>query len=191
MRTPNRRSTINRRPGNFLSAGCSLCAVRATPWKPGGREIRRGAPLAPTAARKRLWIEIRLDQLAIEMPGGVAEQRDHHGGEAKEERQRSRHQQHRDDQSPCRHRCRISRNGAERRHHRIAGAGTTVAHQRERNHADTQRDHSPELSPELRPALAIAFETVKVRIRSGAAASQDKALFNPLHTIFKFTGSKQ
>ena len=79
MRTPNRRSTINRRPGNFLSSGCSLCAVLATPWKQGGREIRRGAPLALTAGRERLWIGIRLDHLAIEMPGGVAEQRDHHG----------------------------------------------------------------------------------------------------------------
>jgi len=35
----------------------------------------RGAPLALTAGRQRLWIEIRLDRLAIEMPGGVAEQR--------------------------------------------------------------------------------------------------------------------
>jgi hypothetical protein len=46
-------------------------------------------------------------------------------------------------------------------------------------------------NPELQPALAIALETVKVRIRSGAAASQDNVLFNPRHTIFKFTGSKQ
>jgi hypothetical protein len=46
-------------------------------------------------------------------------------------------------------------------------------------------------NPELRPALAIALETVKVRIRSGAAASQDNVLFNPRHTIFKFTGSKR
>src|SRR5260370_27003701 len=99
IRSPSRRSTINRRLGNFLSSGFSLCAVLAAPWKQGGREIRRGAPLAPTAGRERLWIEICLDQLAIEMPGGVAEQRDHHG-EAKEERQRARHPQHRHDQSP-------------------------------------------------------------------------------------------
>src|SRR5260370_42290183 len=99
MRMPNRRSTINRRLGNFLSSGFSLCAVLAAPWKQGGREIRRGAPLAPTAGGERVWIEICLDQLAIEMPGGVAGQRDHHG-EAKEERPPSRHPQHPDDPSP-------------------------------------------------------------------------------------------
>jgi hypothetical protein len=74
------------------------------------------------------------------MPGGVAEHRDNHR-EAEEERQGSQNQQHRNDQSPCRHWHRVSRNGPQRRHHGFPGAGMTIEHQRERNHADAQRHH--------------------------------------------------
>src|SRR5712692_702209 len=51
----------------------------ALPWKQCGREIRRGAPLARRTGRDRPRIGIRCDDLAIEMPGGMAEQRNNDG----------------------------------------------------------------------------------------------------------------
>src|SRR6266404_6445945 len=112
-----------------------LGVVLAPPRKQGGREIRRGAPFPMRAGRDRSRIGIRRDHPAIKMPGSVAEQWDD-DGEPEEERQRSQNQQYRDDQSPRCHRYRVSRNGAERGYHRVGGAGMTVEHQRERNHAD-------------------------------------------------------
>jgi hypothetical protein len=48
------------------------------------------------------------------------------------------------------------------------------------------------VNPELRPALAIAFEMVKVRSDAVRCSREPgKVLFNPRHAIFKFTGSKQ
>src|SRR5258708_23366491 len=48
MRMPNHRSTINRRLGNFLSSGCSLCAVLAKPWKQGaGKSAAEHRPASP------------------------------------------------------------------------------------------------------------------------------------------------
>ena len=58
----------------------------------------------------------------------MAEQRQD-DGKAEEERQRSQNQQHRDDQSPRRHRCGVSRNGAERGYHGIGGAGVQTLKQ--------------------------------------------------------------
>jgi hypothetical protein len=47
-------------------------------------------------------------------------------------------------------------------------------------------------NPELRPALAIAFEMVKVGGDPVRCSREPrKVLLNPRHTIFKFTGSKQ
>jgi len=86
---PNRRSAIDRRSGgNHLTDDlhCGLCTVLAPPWKQSRREIRRGTPLTPRARRNRPGIGIRRDDLAIEMPGGVAEQRDD-DGEAEEGRE--------------------------------------------------------------------------------------------------------
>src|SRR5258708_4702206 len=69
-----------------------LRVVLAPPWKQCGREIRRRTPFPMRARQDWSRIGIRCDHLAIEMPGGVAEQR-YDDGEAEEERQRSRHQQ--------------------------------------------------------------------------------------------------
>ena len=134
---PNRRSTIDRRLGrDSPSAGYAPSLRRHGNRLAGksaaGRRSRCGR------RRNRPRIGIRRDHLAIEMPGGVAEQRDD-DGKPEEQRQRSQHQQHRDDQSPCRHRHRILRHRPQRCHHGVAGAGMTVEHQRERDHADAQR----------------------------------------------------
>src|ERR1700730_17741922 len=93
-------------PSLHMEAAAGLCPALAPPWKQGRREIRRRAPLAPRAGRDRPRIGIGRDHLAIEMPSGMAEQRDY-DGKAKEERQRSQNQQHRDDQPPRRHRYRV------------------------------------------------------------------------------------
>ena len=138
--TSDRRSTIDRR----------LIAIREADWLAYALSLRRhGNRLAGKSAAgfrsrgARGGSGCGLSSAAIispvEMPGGVAEQRDH-DRKAEEERQRSHHQQHRDDQAPCRHRHRIARHRAQRRHHGFAGAGMTVEHQRERHHADAERD---------------------------------------------------
>src|SRR6202165_2362600 len=106
-------ATTDRR--SFAMSGFARSgAVLAPPRKQGGREIRRGAPLALGTGRDRPRVGIRRDHLSIEMPGGVAEQ----GGDdrkTEEQRQRSQNQQHRDDQSPRRHRYGVLRNRPNRR----------------------------------------------------------------------------
>src|SRR5450759_1419191 len=92
--------------GNGLSAqepAYLWVVAAAPPRKQIGREIDRGMPFPMRARRDRLRIGIRRDHLAIEMPGGVAEQWDNNG-KPKEQRQRSQNQQCRDDQSPRSHR---------------------------------------------------------------------------------------
>src|SRR3954453_9255386 len=76
----------------------SLCAVPAPPRKQVRGEIGGGLAFAPT---RRDWVCIRVpdNYLAVEMPGGVAEQRND-DREANEEWQRSQNQQPRHDQSP-------------------------------------------------------------------------------------------
>ena len=112
------------------------CAARETDW-PGNR--RRAGARAAARGGSGCGLSSGSIVSPIEMPGGVPEQRND-DGKAEEERQRSRHQQYRDDQSPGRHRHRIACDRAQRRHHRIAGAGMTIEHQRERHHADAKRD---------------------------------------------------
>src|SRR5271156_181674 len=104
LRANRRRSIGDRRPDDddvFLGLcplyrSLGLCAVLAAPGEQGGREVRGGTPLELRAWRNRSRIRIRGDHRAIEMPGGMAEQRDH-DGQTEEERQRSQHQQRRDD----------------------------------------------------------------------------------------------
>src|SRR6476660_2149223 len=77
----------------------SLASLLATPWEERGREICR---IAVTYRRARLFcwrIRVRLHHLPIKMPGGMTEHRQN-DRETDEERQRTDHQQHRNDQPP-------------------------------------------------------------------------------------------
>jgi hypothetical protein len=82
-----------------------------------------------------------------------------------------------------RHRSRFGEGlGLSRRKHRSASARYVIP---------PLFRHRP-ANPELHPALAIAFEMVKVRGDPVRCSREPrKVLFNPRHTIFKFTGRKQ
>src|SRR5205814_6512192 len=106
-----------------------LLAVLTPPRKQRRGEIRGRAALARRTGGEGPRIGIRRNHLAIEMPGGMAEQRDN-DRKPEEQRQRSQEQQHRHDQAPSSHRNGVSRHDTQRGHHGIPGASMTVEHQR-------------------------------------------------------------
>src|ERR1700759_4471123 len=86
---------VNRQPAipslSIKRYPCRSSAVLAPPRKQVGRELGGRSLFTRRTGRGQPQVRIRRDHLAIEMPGGVAKQRDD-DGKTKEERDRTCHQ---------------------------------------------------------------------------------------------------
>src|SRR5882757_7596029 len=87
-RARNRRSE---RPTGGLLASSAYLLVPAPPWKQVGGEIGGRPSFARWTRGNRACVGVNGHHRAIEMPGGMAEQREDHG-EPQEERQRAHDQ---------------------------------------------------------------------------------------------------
>src|SRR6266436_892604 len=116
----------------------SLASLALTaPGEERGREICR---IAVTFRRAGLFlwrIRIWLHHLPIKMPGGMTEHRQN-DSETDEERQRTDHQQHRNNQSPRGHGKWILHHSPQRRPDCVYRSCMPVEHQRKRHDANAQ-----------------------------------------------------
>src|SRR6266404_8778354 len=107
------------------------------PWEERGREICRIA-VSLRRAGFFLWrIRIRLHHLPIKMPGGMTEHRQN-DSETDEERYRTDHQQHRNNQPPRGHGKKIFPHSLQRRPDCVYRSCMPVEHQRKRHNTDAQ-----------------------------------------------------
>src|SRR6266404_6874773 len=107
------------------------------PWEERGREICRIA-VSLRRAGFFLWrIRIRLHHLPIKMPGGMTEHRQN-DSETDEERYRTDHQQHRNNQPPRGHGKWIFHHSLQRRPDCVYRSCMPVEHQWKRHNANAQ-----------------------------------------------------
>src|SRR5882757_8522868 len=108
------------------------------PWEQRGREVRRIAVSFLRRAGLLLWrIRIWLHHLAIDMPRGMTEHRQN-DSETDEERQRTGHQQPRNNHPPGGHGKWIFHHGPKRRPDCVYRSRAPVEHQRKRHNTDAQ-----------------------------------------------------